>query len=248
MSERTELEWVFKPSDLFEAPYRHAGSTFDLSLDAGRAVAILSVAQDPVSPGIEERVRILVESACLVRQLQVHREFSLEGPTIYQYEGDRKNVSIRLRGVQAVMSAGRVDVLVTDPTGNVVRNSRAERMSHDGQAIDSLAPKLARSPALRSLFESYSRAVADSKDELVHLYEIRDALSRHYGNEQSARDALGISKLEWQRLGVLANVEPLEEGRHRGRHPAGRRLASTAELHEARELAQRWITAFAQTI
>jgi hypothetical protein len=146
------------------------------------------------------------------------------------------------------MTGGRLDVLVADSAGNVVRDSRAERISHDSQALDSLAPKLARSATLRSLFESYSRAVGDSKDELVHLYEIRDALSRHYGNEQSAREALGISKIEWQRVGVLANVEPLEEGRHRGKHPAGRRPASMAELREARELAQRWIAAFARTI
>jgi hypothetical protein len=32
---------------------------------------------------------------------------------------------------------------------------------------------------------------------------------------------LGISKTEWQRLGALANAEPLEQGRHRGKHPEG---------------------------
>jgi hypothetical protein len=124
----------------------------------------------------------------------VHRQFTLEGPRIYQYEGDRKNISIKLGGVQAVMTGGRLDVLVSDSAGNVVRDSRGERISHDSQALDSLAPKLGRSATLRSLFESYSRAVGDSKDELVHLYEIRDALSRHYGNEQSARDALGSAR------------------------------------------------------
>jgi hypothetical protein len=127
LTERTELEWIFKPADLFEAPYRQSGSGFDLSLDAGRAVATLSVAQNPVLPDVEERSRILLESVCLVRQLQVHRKFSLEGPRIYQYEGDRNNVSIRVEGVQAFMTGGRADVLVTDSAGNVVRDSRAER-------------------------------------------------------------------------------------------------------------------------
>jgi hypothetical protein len=97
LTERTELEWIITPADLFEAPYRQSESDFDLSVDAGRAVATLSVAQDPVLPDVEERVRILLESVYLVRQLQVHREFSLEGPRTYQYEGDRKNVSISLK-------------------------------------------------------------------------------------------------------------------------------------------------------
>jgi hypothetical protein len=248
MTERTEIEWMYKPADLFEAPYRQAGSGFVLSLDAGRAVATLSAAQDPVPSDVEERVRRLLESVCLVRQLQLHRQFSLEGPRIFQHEAGRKNISIRLGGAAVVMTAGHVDVLVTDSSGKVVRDSKAERVSREVQELDSLTAKLAQSATLRSLFESYSRAVADPDDELVHLYEIRDGLLRHYGNEQSARNALGINKTEWQRLGVLANVEPLDEGRHRGKHSAGRRPASVAELREARELARRCIEAFAQAI
>jgi len=83
---------------------------------------------------------------------------------------------------------------------------------------------------------------------LVHLYEIRDALAKHYGDEQSARDALSISKTKWDRLGILTNVEPLEQGRHRGKHPTGRRAATESELDEARQLAWRWIMAFAETV
>lgn len=82
----------------------------------------------------------------------------------------------------------------------------------------------------------------------IYLYEIRDALSIHFDGEQSARHALGISKAKWDRLGVLSNVEPLEEGRHRGKHPAGRRSTTGSDLNEARQLAQRWIMDFAKMV
>jgi len=45
---------------------------------------------------------------------------------------------------------------------------------------------------------------------------------------------VSISTTEWKRLGLLANVEPLEQGRHRGKHAAGRRIATAEELEEAR--------------
>ncbi len=75
--------------------------------------------------------------------------------------------------------------------------------------LDLLAPKVAHSPSLRSVVASYSRSISDPSNELVHLYEVRDALKKHYGGEDAARVALNITEADWKRLGVLANVEPL---------------------------------------
>ena len=72
--------------------------------------------------------------------------------------------------------------------------------------------------------------------------------SQNYGGEENARVALNITRAEWQRLGVLANVEPLEQGRHRGNHAAGRRSATGSELQEAREIVRRWIVAFGRVV
>lgn len=51
MPERTEVVWTYRPVDFFEAPYRHRGTEYDLLIEAGKAVAILRVAQDPVEAG-----------------------------------------------------------------------------------------------------------------------------------------------------------------------------------------------------
>ena len=247
--ERTELEWIYDPADLFEVPYQHAGVDFGLLVDAGRTVATLSVPQEPVSPDVEERVGAVLKSIFLVRQLQIHRKYSLEGPRTYQHSAAaRKHISIRVGTAVEVSTAGHVDLIMTDAAGNILRNARAERIAEHRSVLDSVAPKLVRSATLRSLVESYSRSITDPNNEFVHLYEIRDGLSGHYGNEQLACSALGISKSKWKRLGVLANVEPLEQGRHRGKHPKGRRAATPSELNEARQLVQRWIMAFAQTV
>jgi len=160
-----------------------------------------------------------------------------------------KNVAIKVGSDTVAVSVGQVDTVIRDGAGNVLHDTRAERIAEDTAMLDSIAPKLARSPVLRELFNSYSRSTSDPSNELVHLYEVRDALETHYGNsEQNARAALGISRTEWRRLGFLANREPLEQGRHRGDHVAGRRDATAAELEEARSIVQRWIIAFANVL
>lgn len=246
--ERTELEWTYDPKDLFETPYHHSNAEVEVVFDGGRALGTLKTPTASVSADLEERVRVLVESILAVRQLQVHRAFSLSGPAIYQHSAGRKDVSIRLTGVVALAAVGRVDVAVRDAAGNVLRDSKAERIAQESDLLDVVSPKLACSPILRGLFESYSRSVSDPADELVHLYEIRDGLSAHYGGEAAVRKALRISKADWQRLGLLANIEPLVQGRHRGKHSGGQRVATRAELEDARRLVREWIIAFACTV
>lgn len=246
--ERTELEWIYEPRDYFEAPYRTAISDFGIAIDDGKATATLTAPTESVPPDLEERIRSSIENVFKVRQLQLHKEYSLEGPRIYNQSDGRRNVTIRVPSASIMVMAGRVDFTLKDAAGNIVRDSKAERINDEVALLDSLAPKLNQSPILRRLFESYSRAVGDPDDELVHLYEIRDALCEHYGGEKPTRTALGIRKGEWQRLGSLANAEPLEQSRHRGKHLQQRRPATDEELKDARELVRKWIIAFAKAV
>ena len=241
--DRTELEWKYKPRDFFEAPHEYAESDFELRIDSGRAIAILTTPAD-----LETHVRSFVKNIFSVRQLQVHRSYTLEGPTISTYSSGHKNVTVEVGSAVMALTSGRVDFKIQDSAGNVIRDSKAERIADDTSLLNLLAPKLEQSAKLRGLVASYSKAVADPADELIHLYEIRDAISHHYGNEHTARQTLGISKSDWQRLGFLANAEPLEQSRHRGKHSHGRRPATEAELDEARRLAREWIIAFARTV
>jgi hypothetical protein len=82
-------------------------------------------------------------------------------------------------------------------------------------------------------------------NELIHLYEIRDALSTKFGGERGVRAALlGISSSDWSMLGRLANDEPIRQGRHRGHHAGALRGATETELAQARAIARRMIDAY----
>jgi hypothetical protein len=102
--------------------------------------------------------------------------------------------------------------------------------------------------------DSYVKAMQDPADELVHLFEIREAAWKHFGKKEAAvQKAFGIDKSKWRdfgwsELGRLANDAPLRQGRHRGKHANQLRDATPEELAEARTIARRFIEAFAATI
>jgi hypothetical protein len=221
---------------------------FEIVIDTGKATAVLTTPTQSIPKDLEERVRSSIDDVFKVRQLQLHKDYALEGPRIYHQSEGRKNITIRVPSASVMVIAGQVDFTLKDAAGNIVRDSKAERINEAEAFLDFLAPKLQQSTTLRSLSDSYSRAVSDPDDELVHLYEIRDALSAYFGGEQLTRTALGIRKSEWQRLGSLANAEPLEQSRHRGKHLLQRRSATQEELNDARELVRKWIIAFARTV
>lgn len=94
------------------------------------------------------------------------------------------------------------------------------------------------------MLRSYDAGVRDPNNELVHLYEIRDALSVKFGGESSARAALAITASQWSRLGQLCNNEPSRQGRHRGKTGEALRDASEGELVETRGIARAMIEAY----
>lgn len=127
----------------------------------------------------------------------------------------------------------------------MIADTRAARIASETAFLDAFASAVDKEPLLRSLLESYSRAVGDPANELVHLYEVRDALSKYYRGERNARSALEIVAGEWDRLGRLANAEPVDQSRHRGKHTGGPRPATAEELAEARAIVKSWIEKFA---
>ena len=142
------------------------------------------------------------------------------------------------------ISVGAVDIVMTDKDGNVISDSRRERIQKK-QGLAELAEKHRwKDPFLTSMLKSYSDAVNDPGNELVHLYQIRDSLSKQFGGESKVRNILGIGQTQWSRLGKLANDEPLKQGRHRGKNPGALRDATEEELKEARSIARELVEAY----
>ena len=247
--ERTELAWTYEPADFFEAPYAPASPDCSFHIDGGKAIATLRPPQSPVDPTLEDRIARYLRGVFLVRQLQMHRKYHLaERAIVHQFNASGgKGAEIRVVCGDTLRIGMRAEFVLRHADGTVIHDSRAERIASHTLILDMVAPKAAQSPTLYKMLESYKRSVSDSDNELVHLYEIRDALRTHFGSEARAKIALGITREEWGRIGTLANHEPLLQGRHWGTHPTTR-PATASELEEARALVHGWIIDFARRL
>lgn len=242
---KTIVEWVYEPSSYFEGSGIFSEKDYDIKLENGLASAILSIPQDPVPGELLQEINERLEFIFMTRQLYAHNPFKLKGFSISQIQPDgSKSVNVNLSdGVSVNSFTSQADIIVTDKDGNVVYDSKATRIDKQFAQVESFLKNIKNDVLIKSLLESYSRAVSDPSDELVHLYEIREALSKELGGKDKAVRLLGISKKKWDRLGMLANMEPLEQGRHRGKHKI-RRAASQQEIQEARDIARELIESY----
>lgn len=249
MAVRTELEWSYKPKDFFEGRFVLGLLDGELTADDGKAVLTLTSPTDPILASGLQKFKDEVSNVFEVRQLLKHRPFELNGPNIIQHlpEGGR-STSVAMAGVSCIVKARCPDIVTRDADGNITSDTKADRLESEMNMMNSLLPKALTSPILLGMLRSYGQAVRDPRNELVHLYEIRDAIANLYGGENGAKTALGINPSDWSTLGGLANHEPLREGRHRGKKIDELRSATQEELAEARRIAFNLIKAHADMI
>jgi hypothetical protein len=240
MTTKTEFQWEYQPHDFLEAPTTVPLPEGHLSIDAGRATLTLDVPTDPAPSSLKASVDETVSLVFKIRQLATHRPFTLQGPRIVQHQADGR---IMIIGVGLVdVAFARDDIVVKDRAGIVVLDTKAQRIADETAFLLSFTPKVTRSPVLRAMVKSYGQAVQDQDNELVHLYEVREAAKPL----RKKLSPLGITARDWSTLGRLADDEPLRQGRHRGRHATRLRDATAKELAACRSIARRIIEAVAK--
>ncbi len=183
----------------------------------------------------------IIESRLLAIQIMSHKGFDLSKPSRSELREDgNKNVFVAVEPLVLTLSGGLVDFVHRDKDGNIVSDTKQERLDKQERLAERIG-KYQTDKTLAQMLKSYRRAVKDPKDELVHLYEIRDALSARFGKDKKAMRALDINKTDWKVIGNLANNEPLKEGRHRGKSAGILRPAKQTELELARKTAGSFI-------
>lgn len=243
------IEWHYDPRDFFEDRTELPTPDGLLTLHDGKAAVEIACSEDSPPRESLQRLESSVRNALRARQLVHHRVFELKPghATIRVDEARHRHISMPVGAADSVETAFALDVVVRGADGTVKRDTRTERIAEHTALFRQLQGAATQSPLLARLLESYSEAVAHPDDELVHLYEVRDAVADHFGDKDKAMKALNLSLDEWQALGHLANTTPIKEGRHRGRHPE-LRPATPAELEEARAAARTIILAVSERV
>ena len=238
------LEWSFTPKDYFEDEIRIEREDYEMVIKNGLVKARIKPEVYNQEHAMRDSLHKSLNDRFLGVQLLTHKQYDLSKASMCRlHPNGRKDVTIFPESCVMTMTVGSVDLIVKDKDGNVVSDSRRDRVEKKKELAD-LAEKHSSDAVAASLLESYKAAVNDPENELVHLYEIRDALSKLFKGETPARQALGLSSSEWSRIGKLANSEPLKQGRHRGKSAGELRDATEDELAEARNISRSFVEAY----
>lgn len=239
------LQWHFTPEDFFEQEFEVPVDGHVLQVFSGRVD--VNIARDlfESDPGIRDRLNEFLKHKFLAVQLLTHLPFELSSPNLVRYE-EGGNLTIFMHALPANVGAfvPAPDFVITDASGNVVRDTRRERIQKKREFGQAAAVLAGIDSLFKSLLGAYGRSVLDPQNELVHLFEIREALVAHFGSEAHVSAELGISKSKLSEFGGICNRSTLSQGRHRGRSIMSLRAATIEELTSARAIAREMITSY----
>lgn len=239
------IEWQYEPKEYFEDQICIKYQDFELIIDNGLAETRLNPSYADSVDSLVSTLSQDLESRFLAVQVMTHEQYKLSKPSRYDIRLDgRRNVHIQVDSAVCVASGGKVDLIQRDAYGNIISDTRQERINKKRKLGDLAAKFRLKDPTLDQMLRSYSASVSDQKNELIHLYEIRDAAKKKFGNATKAKAKLNITISQWNTLGRLANDEPLTQGRHRGQNPGALRDADISELEQARRIAANIIESY----
>lgn len=241
------LEWDFSPSNYFEEPIEISRQDYSMTIEAGKVTAKIDYATFNTNPSMRKELHDGLNNRFLGVQLLSHQLYELSSPNMTHIHPDgRRDFFLDASPGSIVITGGSIDFRHTDKDGNIISDTRRDRIEKKKSLAELVAAHKPNDPLVAALLNSYHTAVADPNNELVHLYEIREGITAKYGGENAVRKVLNISSSQWSRLGQLCNNEPLKQARHRGKNIGALRDASESELAEAREISRAMIEAYLQ--
>ena len=242
------LEWTFSPPDYFEEAVHVESEGYTITIDNGNVEArIDSAIYDP-----EHKLRDVLHDAVNDRflgvQLLTHKPYNLSKASMYRLDAEgRKHITVFPESIVSIMTFGTVDLVVKDRDGNILSDSRRDRIEKKKELAELIVKYRQHDEFVASMLGFYEASIHDSRNELVHLFDIWEALVKRFGDEKTVKATLAISDSQQRKLGILANNdEPFHQGRHRGKKVGELRDATESELEEARSIARKMIEGYLQ--
>lgn len=243
MDEIVILEWTYTPENYFEAPFVKNEELCEITIDSGKVEARFKASDYDPEHKDRDVLHKKIDGLFQRRQLLIHKPYNLSKSTMYKlYPDGRRDATAFVEGAIARGSAGIIDIIISDSDGNIIHNTRQERIDKENEFVELLS-KHDNDILLDAMLKSYDAAVNDPENEFVHLYEIRDALDKYSGNLKTT-NFFKISEDDWKRFSKLTNNTPTNQSRHRGTHALHLRNATPEELSEVRKISKRFIKAY----
>jgi hypothetical protein len=232
--ESVVIQWDYTPADYFPAEVSFETKDAALNIHDGKIAATLKASGETPDGRLVTSIRDSVEDVFIARQLRNLKEFHIQGYSMQRTSADgKKHTTVFLQGGSFAVSGAEAHMNVRDSTGKIISDSRADQVN-EALKLASVISARNRDNLGKWIVERLRAGIADKTNELVHYYDVLDAVKTRFGGNKTACKKLGIAERTWSRLGDLANTAPLLEGRHRGLHFGRLRKATSSELSEAR--------------
>lgn len=239
------LDWQYTPEDFFEESFVEEWPDCTIAFSPGRVTATMSPEHYDAEHKKRDELHEFVEGYFLARQVLAHRPYTLSKAGMSRtYPDGRRDVTAFPEPIICKATVYPVDTIITDKDGHIVSDTKRERIDTSRALMARVARLLPSDPLLKKLLVSFNTGITDPADELVHLLEIREALSEYFGSEVAAQHAIDISSTTWRKLGRHTNNPELKQSRHRGKHLGILRPATDDELQEVRRIARELIEAY----
>lgn len=227
------IEWTYSPANYFEEPLQISEKHFVLIAQDGKVEA--KVDHDPrpnLCDQLDKELKLRFQGVQLVSRVP----YQLSKPSVQCRNPDGTSIFVCV-GTVAAKASVSANFKIADKDGNVISDSRAERIERKF-SLGALSAKYGESNTVAGkILQSYNNAMNNPDNCLVYLYEIREALAKHFSGGKNARNKLQVTKVRWQEFGRLANDAPLKQGRHRGKMLSELKDATRDELDAAMNIA-----------
>lgn len=231
---RVEVVWEFKPLGYFKEPFTQTVLRHSLNFEEEKVWSHLPPETEISRGGTIDELTDRLRSIYKLVEVETRRKVEVPEPQIVRRLcSGRANYVLRVEG-GSVTVIGTGARLYTGTPEEIERKKAKERarrlrMAEQGASLGHDDPLLQRA------LTSFHTALRDAANEFIHLYDIREALKTFFGGDKETRDALGITKAEWNEFGKISNDEPIRQGRHRGKHYDVLRDATDDERLRARK-------------
>jgi len=238
------VEWNYTPKNYFEEEIK-IETYGEIVFNEGSVKAYINPNDYDVDNHIKAALHKEIDAFFLGAQLINNKPYILSKPSHKRiYPDGRENAFISAdKGIISLTSTN-VDLIAYDKDGNIVSNPKQDRIKKRNE-LAKLAKELHLDFKVSALLRSYNLALNNPENELIYLFEIREALQIFFPFKKDlAIKSLGLNEKAWSRLGQLANDTPLRQGRHRGKKVQELKDATIDELEEARAIASNFIQSF----
>jgi hypothetical protein len=245
MDDVVVLEWPYSSPDYFGEAIHVPLAHYTIVLENGKAVCRVPTAVYDADPEkVRDQVYRAANAAFQAARLQTREQCELS-PVCTVTRGEAKTAALR-SGFERKreFNAGGVVLVTSDENGE--RTVRIGTVGLDQDYVRLAAQYGPIDRVAKAILDSADAASKNPNSELVHLYEIMEALEKELGEGKykAAAHALRMEPDRWSTLKRLADGEPLRQGRHGGTKAGKLRDATDAELQEGRGIAQEMIAAY----